>query len=424
MEFHVRCLLCALMVGAAGPVGAAEKPAPGAAVEVVPAVTVAEGVVEKRPGGPTIGGRPVSPAEMRVTHPAGVRVEVVASGLEAPWDLAWTPDGRMFVTERPGRVRVIAAGGQLAPAPWITFDVARTGEAGLMGMAVDPDFAAQSWLYFAMTVENADGDLENRVVRVREENGRAGRQEVILDHLPGGRVHDGCQLAFGPDGKLYVATGETWKKEIAQDLTNLGGKILRLDADGSIPADNPFGAESPVWSLGHRNPQGLAFDPSNGRLWATEHGPSGEWWGVRGNDELNLIAAGKNYGWPVAVGAPALAGYVDPRLVFPKRHLPPAGLVVYSGRLVPEWAGNLFFASLRGETLVRVVLDPETRTRPIAVERLFETDFGDGLHGRLRAVGEGPDGALYFGTSNRDGRGDPAREDDRILRVVGAGTGG
>lgn len=412
--------LCFLMLVGAGQVSAAEEPGPGAVVEVVPAVTAAEGVIEKRPGGPTIGGRPPSPAEMRVPHPAGVRVEVVAGGLEVPWDLAFAPDGRMFVTERPGRVRVIAAG-ELAPAPWITFDVATTGEAGLMGMAVDPDFPASPWLYFAMTVENAGGDLENRVVRVREENGRAGRQQVILDHLPGGRVHDGCQLAFGPDGKLYVATGETWKKETAQDLANLGGKILRLNADGSIPADNPFGATSPVWSLGHRNPQGLAFDPETGRLWATEHGPSGEWWGVRGNDELNLIAAGKNYGWPLAVGAPGLPGFVDPVLVFPKRHLPPAGLAVYSGRRAPEWTGNLFFASLRGETLLRVVLDRETRTRPVAVERLFETDFGEGLYGRLRAVGEGPDGALYFGTSNRDGRGDPARDDDRIFRLTAAG---
>jgi glucose/arabinose dehydrogenase len=419
MLFVWRQALGVLLAGAAGLALAEEQPAAGGGIEVVPGAPVAAGVLEQRPGGPTIGGRPASPAEMRVTHPAGVRVEVVAGGLEAPWDLAWTPDGRLFVTERPGRVRVIA-GGALAPAPWITFDVARTGEAGLMGMAVDPDFASSPWLYFALTVRDAGGDLENRVVRVREENGRAGRVEVVIDHLPGGRVHDGCQLAFGPDGKLYIATGETWAREIAQDPTNLGGKILRLDADGSIPADNPFGPESPVWSLGHRNPQGLAFDPATGRLWATEHGPSGEWWGVRGHDELNLIAAGKNYGWPIAVGAPGLAGYVDPVLVFPKRHLPPAGIVVCSGRAVPAWSGDLFFASLRGETLVRVVLDRETRTRPVRVERLFETDFGDGLYGRLRAVGEGPDGALYFGTSNRDGRGDPAREDDRILRIVAA----
>jgi quinoprotein glucose dehydrogenase len=142
---------------------------------------------------------------------------------------------------------------------------------------------------------------------------------------------------------------------------------------------------------------------------------------VRGHDELNLIAAGKNYGWPLAIGAPGLPAHVDPVLVFPERHLPPGGIAVHAGRGVPAWAGNLFFASLRGETLVRVVLDPVTRTRPIAVERLFETDFGKGLYGRLRAVGEGPDGALYFGTSNRDGRGDPAREDDRIFRVTASG---
>jgi glucose/arabinose dehydrogenase len=256
---------------------------------------------------------------------------------------------------------------------------------------------------------------------VREENGQAGKQEILLDGLPAGIVHNGTGLAFGPDGKLYISTGDTWQKEGAQDLAFLGGKTLRLNPDGSIPPDNPFGPSSPVWSLGNRNPQGMAFDPANGNMWATEHGPSGEWTGVGQYDEVNHIEPGKNYGWPLIIGAAGRPGYVDPVLAFPDHGLPPAGIVIYSGRVIPEWKGNLFFTSLRGGTLVRVVLDDSTRTHPVRVERLFEKSFTHGQFGRLRALNEGPDGCLYFSTSNRDGRGKSDPENDRIFRIVPAG---
>ncbi|MGD8395850.1 MAG: PQQ-dependent sugar dehydrogenase [Candidatus Eiseniibacteriota bacterium] len=419
--------------GSAGAHPEGEPPAsatPGAR-QVIPAVNMPEGVLERRAGGPLIGGCPPMPAQYRVTDPETVRLEMVASGLEVPWDLAWTPDGRLFVSERPGRVRVIE-NGRLRDAPWLVIDdVATTSEGGLMGMAVHPRFEAEPWLYLAYTYRDADGSIRNRVIRVREQDGAAGRREVIVDRLPGGRVHDGTQLVFGPDGMLYVATGETWERRIAQEIDSLGGKILRLLPDGGIPPDNPFGAGSPIFTLGHRNPQGLAFDPATGHLWATEHGPSGEWRGVRGNDELNRIVAGANYGWPRIVGAPgpdagATIDAVDPVLLFRRHHLPPAGIAFHAAPPgtagdavgIPAWRGDLFFASLRGETLVRVVLDDSTRTRPVHIERLFERDFGDGRFGRLRAVGQGPDGFLYVSTSNRDGRGRPAPDDDRLFRIV------
>jgi glucose/arabinose dehydrogenase len=392
--------------------------------EVVPATPEGEGVRHDPAIGPMIGGRPPMPAEIRVTEPPEVAVEVVATGLEVPWDIDWTPDGRLWITERPGRVRVMVDG-RLQPQPWLVFDeVEAEGEGGLMGMAVDPRFDdGEPWLYFAFTTRTSDDEVVNQVVRVREESGRPGTPSVLLDGLPGGNVHNGTGLAFGTDGKLYISTGEIWEKERAQVPSNLGGKILRLNPDGTIPADNPLGPGSPVWTLGHRNPQGLAFDPKTGNLWATEHGPSGEWLGIGKNDEVNRILRGKNYGWPLIIGAAERWGYEDPVLAFPDRALPPAGIAFYSGRAVPEWAGDLFFASLRGATLVRVTLDDSTRTRPVRIERLFERDFNSGVFGRLRAVGEGPDGCLYFGTSNRDGRGRKGPDDDRILRLVARNRG-
>jgi glucose/arabinose dehydrogenase len=194
--------------------------------------------------------------------------------------------------------------------------------------------------------------------------------------------------------------------------------VLRLNRDGSPPGDNPFGEGSLLWTYGHRNPQGLAFDPTTGVLFATEHGPSGEI-GIGGHDEVNIISAGANDGWPEAIGAPGLVGFEDPLLLYPNPAVAPAGATFYYGASIPSWQGNFFFTTLRGEHLQRVVLD-ESRTVVIAIERLFETGGSQGTFGRLRDVIEGPDGALYVATSNRDGRGSPAPDDDRVLRLRGA----
>jgi glucose/arabinose dehydrogenase len=373
------------------------------------------GIIEETPGEPIKGGAPRMPAQYRVTRPEEVRVETFISGLEVPWSLAFAPDGRLFISERPGRIRVVTAG-VLAGTPWMTLNVTtNTSEGGLMGLALDPNFANDPWVYVCYTFDD-EGAPENRISRMRETGGHGGTEEILLDRFPGGPVHDGCRLKFGPDGKLYATTGDTFQRSLAQDLGSLAGKILRLNRDGSVPTDNPFGPSSFIYSYGHRNPQGLAFDPQSGRLFATEHGPSGEV--DFGNyDEVNIIVAGGNYGWPLVVGAPGLPQYHDPLLAFPDVAVPPAGSTFYSAALIPQWTGNFFFTSLRGQHLQRVVLD-SSREQVVAIERLFEESFYSGVYGRLRDVIQGPDGALYVATSNRDGRGQPAPDDDRVLRIV------
>lgn len=330
-------------------------------------------------------------------------VEVVATGLEVPWALAFAPDGRLFVTERPGRLRVIVDG-RLRPTPVATLPVATSAESGLMGLALDPQFARNGYLYVMYTYRTQAGELRNRVARLTVRGDVAGDEQIVLDGIPGGVIHDGGRIAFGPDGKLYVTTGDASNGALAQDRRSLAGKILRINPDGTIPADNPFPG-SPVFSYGHRNPEGIAWQPGTGTLFETEHGPVG-------NDEVNIIQAGQNYGWPDVSGRGGTSRSVDPILVFTPS-IAPAGAAFYEGDRLAPWAGNLFFATLRGQHLHRVVLGGPDQRAVIASERLFE-----GVYGRLRAVAVGPDGYLYVTTSNRDGRGNPAPDDDRILRIV------
>ena len=368
------------------------------------------GVIRQLPGGPIVGGAPRMPAQYRVTLPNEVRLETVVSHLEVPWSLAFSPDGRLFLSERPGRIRVVR-GGVLDPQPWATLPVRAVGEGGLMGLVLSPTFDREPWVYVCYTYAD-QGQAENRISRLREVDGRGVGEQILLDRFPGEVIHDGCRLKFGPDGKLYATTGDAAQRSRAQDLTSLSGKILRLNPDGSVPADNPFGPTSPIYTYGHRNPQGLAFDPRSGALFATEHGPSGEV-GIGAYDEVNVIVAGSNYGWPVVIGAPGLAPYRDPLLAYPDAAVPPAGATFYLSQRIPQWTGNFFFASLGARHLQRVVFNGGGDV--VAIERLF-----DGVFGRLRDVIEGPDGALYVTTSNRDGRGSPVPDDDRVLRIVPA----
>jgi len=371
------------------------------------------GIIRRMPGGPIVGGAPRMPAQYRVTNPDEVHVATLASGLEVPWSLAFAPDGRLFVSERPGRIRVIT-NNLLAPTPWATLAVRADGEGGLMGLTLDPNFNSEPWVYICYTFDDG-GASSNRISRVREVDGRGGNEQILLDHFPGAAIHDGCRLKFAPDGTLFATTGDSFQRSLAQDLSSLAGKILRLNRDGSVPDDNPFGRTSPVYSYGHRNSQGLAFDPETGTLFATEHGPSGEV-GFGNYDEVNIIVPGGNYGWPLAVGAPGLPEFQDPLLAFPDIAVPPAGATFYRSTRIPLWTGNFLFTSLRGEHLQRVTLDA-SRRHVVAIERLFERDFDRGIYGRLRDIIEGPDGSLYMATSNRDGRGTPAPDDDRILRI-------
>jgi glucose/arabinose dehydrogenase len=340
----------------------------------------------------------------------GFRVEVVAQKLEIPWALAFAPDGRIFVTERPGRLRVIE-NGQLQSEPTAVIpEVLHIGEGGLMAVALDPSFATNHLLYLSYTTRSASGAVINRVVRYREEKGVLTEKTVILDNIPGAQFHDGCRVVFGPDGKLYVTTGDATERRLAQQMDSLAGKILRLNPDGTIPADNPFPG-SPVYTLGHRNPQGLAWHPVTKTAFSTEHGPSG-FDGPEGGDEFNLIQAGKNYGWPVIHHEQTRTGLEAPLLVFTPA-IGPASGAFYPGNRLSEFTNNFFFGATRGQHLHRIVLAPPGFTTVQSHEALLQ-----GVFGRIREVVAGPDGALYFTTSNRDGRARPGANDDQVLRIV------
>ncbi|GJF30954.1 hypothetical protein KNE206_36540 [Kitasatospora sp. NE20-6] len=313
----------------------------------------------------------------------------VADALDTPWGVARLPDGDLLVGSRDtGRiVRVDPATGARADVGTVP-GVDPGGEAGLLGLALD----GEGRLYAYFTARD-----DNRIVRLGYDPSRpAGAQldgaTTVLTGIPKGNNHDGGRIAFGPDGMLYVGTGETGHRELAQDRTSLGGKILRITPDGDPAPGNPFPG-SPVYSLGHRNVQGLAWDPQ-GRLWASEFGQ--DTW-----DELNLISPGANYGWPVVEGQAGRDGYTDPVVQWHPADASPSGLAYASG--------SLWMAGLRGQRLWQIPLDGDRAATPVA--HLDHTD------GRLRTVVVEPDGTLLVTTSNTDGRGDPKPGDDRILRV-------
>jgi glucose/arabinose dehydrogenase len=363
------------------------------------------------PGPASAVSDPVTSASPVVQQAApSLAVETVVDNLATIWAIDFAPDGRLFLTERGGRIRTVRDG-VLDPAPWLTIDVAESGESGLMGLALDKEFATNGYVYAAYTYAASDGGLQNRLVRLREdrETGRGAMDTVLLDSVRGGRVHDGARVKIGPDGKLYWTMGESGSADLAQSLDTLNGKILRLNTDGSIPADNPFPG-SPIYSYGHRNPQGLAWQPVTGALFAIEHGPSGQ---QSCCDEINLVLPGQNYGWPQAFGDRMAEGTIPPLLhsgpTSSTTWAPGGATFVTSG----PWAGSLLFVGLRGEALYRVFIDPTNPNVVSGIESHLK-----GQYGRLRDVVEGPDGALYISTSNKDGRGRPNANDDQLLRLT------
>lgn len=330
----------------------------------------------------------------------------IAEGLEVPWSAVFTSPERLLVTERPGMVTVIENGEKKNLHAFSS--VSSSSEEGLMGMALDPHYSENKYIYFAYT-HNESGKQEVRIARLTDEGERLTNEHVILDGIPAAKYHAGCRLAFGPDQKLYITTGDATDKSTPQNLNSLGGKILRLNADGSIPEDNPFEGK-PVFSYGHRNSQGLAWDTRTGELYATEHGPS-VFDGPAGGDEINHIMPGANYGWPLVSHKEKYKDTEEPLVVFTPA-VAPSGMLFYTGTELPQFTNTLLFAGLKGEGLYQVIIE---NNDPDDVEEYKKVEGVD--VGRIRDVFQGPDGGLYVMTSNRDGRGKVQENDDKIYRL-------
>lgn len=364
-------------------------------------------------------------------------VEEVTEGLTSPWGMAFLPDGRILVTERAGALRIVEADGTLRPEPVAGLpEISFRGgiwQGGLLDVTLDPAFAENRLVYLAYVVEE-DGLEFTRVSRFRLEDDALTDMEVVLagdaSHAQQSK-HFGARLEFAPDGTLFVSLGERGEGYRAQSYADIQGAILRVNADGSVPEDNPFAEETPpqlapfvdvsqvrpeIFTIGNRNPQGLCVEPTTGALWGTEHGPSGND-RPGGGDEINLYEAGMNYGWPIVSHdehldhpsiRPPLAQYTPASA--------PTGCTFYTGDAFPEWQGDLFFATLRGgptgdgPAIVR--LDVEDG------EIVAHEDLAKGAYGRLRDIEQGPDGALYFLTSDTDAYGPGRDGGDRLMRIV------
>ncbi len=329
-----------------------------------------------------------------------------ARGLDHPWGLAFLPDGRMLVTERPGRLRLVAADGTLDPEPVAGVpEVWARGQGGLLDVALHPQFGTNRLVYLSYAAAGEDGRAGTRVARARLEGHRLeGLEEIFVSNArTGAGVHFGSRLVFARDGTLFVTLGDRGERDLAQRPDSHGGKIVRIRDDGSVPPDNPFVGRPDVlpeiWSLGHRNVQGAALHPATGELWAHEHGP-------QGGDEVNIVRAGRNYGWPVitygreyGTGAPIGEGTHKEAMEQPLwtwvPSIAPSGMAFYTGDAFPEWRGDLFVGALRAQMLVRLELEGD---RVVAEERLVR-----GLIGRIRDVRQGPDGLVYLLTDADDG---------------------
>lgn len=318
------------------------------------------------------------------------RLSIVAKNLEVPWALAFLPNGRLLATERKGTLRIIDKDGDLIQEPVATISVKQIAESGLHGIVLHPDFENNSFIYLYYTYSGSGENTLNRVSRFVFQNDSLSNETVIVDAIPGAQFHDGGRIKFGPDRKLYITTGDALEPSLAQDTNSLAGKILRVNDDGSPAFGNPFGNR--VYSYGHRNPQGITWD-DKGRPWETEHGQAA-------TDELNRIELGKNYGWPTIRGDQKQQGLESP--------------VIHSGNIT--WApagaayldGSIFFGGLRGQALFEAKIEDGKVTLKEHLK---------GELGRIREVIAGPDNMLYISTSNRDGRGIPADNDDKILRI-------
>ena len=336
-----------------------------------------------------------------------LEVQTIATGLVNPWSLAFLPDRRMLVTERPGRMRLVSAEGQLSPPLKGVPEVRASGQGGLLDVILDRSFAQNGSIYFCFS-ERSDGGGRTAVARARLDDGNRRLDDVQIIFRQDGPLssgnHYGCRIVQASDGNLFVALGEHFAyRDEAQNLGNHLGKLIRIAPDGSAPNDNPFvgraDAKPEIWSYGHRNAQGLAVNPATGELWETEHGP-------RGGDEVNIIGKGKNYGWPVIgygidySGAKIHESTARPGMEQPIKYwvpsIAPSGMAFYTAKLFPKWSGSLFTGALAGRMLVRLSLEGNTIT---GEERLLQN-----LNERIRDVRQGPDGALWLLTDGSAGR--------------------
>jgi len=322
----------------------------------------------------------------------GSGVQVLASNLEVPWAIDIAEDGRMFFTERPGRIRVIE-NGTLLEQPAAFINVEQKGESGLLGLALHPNFTANHLIYVYHTYANGS-NVFNKVVALTERDNQVIDSKVLIDGIPAADRNDGGRIKFGPDGKLYITTGDARQPELAQNAGSLAGKILRLNPDGSIPDDNPFKG-SPVYSYGHRNIQGLAWHPVTGQLYASEHGEEGD-------DEINVIRPGANYGWPIEHCN--ATRFQKPVVCF-NPAVAPSGIVIAKSDTL-GYKNDILLATLKAQQLRLVVLPSDTESNVLTG------------YGRIRDVIEAPDGSLYVTTSDRDGRAIPEQGDDKILRIT------
>ncbi len=348
---------------------------------------------------------PAPPADAIVSEQATFKVELVVDGLQEPWGMAFLPGGDMLITERPGRLRVLTSQGLDPNLIDGVPKVFAKGQGGLLDIAIDPAFADNNLIYLSYSGVDDDGRSSTRVARGRLLDGALQDFEVIFrsNSASSGGVHWGSRIGFDPAGHLYVTAGDRGNQDTAQNLSRHGGSVIRINADGSIPDDNPFvgqsGALPEIYSYGHRNPQGLAVHPETGRVWTQEHGP-------RGGDEVNLIGAGLNYGWPEISwginysGTPINGGLREKEGMEQPAHywdpsIAPSGMTFYNGDAFPEWQGDLFVGALKFQLISRLEMDGD---EVVAEERLLQ-----GQLGRIRDIRTGPDGFLYILTDAANG---------------------
>lgn len=328
------------------------------------------------------------PVNTRIETKENKKIEILAKNLEIPWEIEILPNKDLLFTERSGKLKLLTNGQTktIANIP----DVKVFGEGGLMGLALHPDFSLNNYIYLYYTYEAINNQTKNRVIRYKLENNNLSNGKILIDNIPGAVFHNGGRIKFGPDGFLYITTGDSLEPSLSQDTNSLAGKILRATDEGEIAPDNPF--NNLIYSYGHRNPQGLAWDEA-GRLFETEHGNSA-------HDEINIIVKGKNYGWPVITGDQTKNGMEPPFAESGAETWAPAGAEFLNG--------TLFFGGLRGQTLFGLKINNGNAI----ISKYFIQEFG-----RIRAVTKDTDGFIYISTSNRDGRGSVNALDDKIIKI-------